>query len=121
MTKSTFWLSVLALGTGLFLLFPFHAGSWLSFSVVMAGHISVAILLALMLFKVIYSHVPRHLSNPFKSGIKKWNGFKYFFYLTLAFGSGILLVSGISGSWVKNFHLGIGAWSLLVGWKHTRT
>lgn len=120
-TKTTYRLSILALGTGIMLMLPLHTVSWLSVSTIKLAHILVAILLAVMLCRIIYSHVKMQLSNPFKSGIKKWNGFKYLFYLILAFGSGVWLVSGLAGSWVQTFHLGIGAWSLLVGWKHTKT
>lgn len=120
LSKTTFWLSIIAFGTGILLLLPVHTGAWFPLSAGKAIHILAATLLAVMLFRLVSTHMTVQLSNPFKSGIKKWNGFKYLFYLILAFGSGVLLLIGIADPWAKNFHLGIGAWSLLVGWKHIK-
>lgn len=120
MTKSTYRLTFLLAATGLLFLIPASLPQWLSYSYLKIVHIALGFLLAVTVARVIYTHVPEVLGNPFKRGIKKWNGFKLLFYLTITFISGILLIFLSGHAWIRYVHLFIGLWCLLVGWKHTR-
>ncbi|HJV45772.1 MAG TPA: hypothetical protein VJ824_08590 [Bacillota bacterium] len=115
-TKFTFRFMVLTSMVGLALLIPhipYHR-------IILYGHMSFGILLVGMLFWVMKTHVPKELSNPFKRGIKKWNGLKYLFYSILAISSGILQYLGLGGmgTWIYYLHFFMGIWCILVGWKH---
>lgn len=116
MHKAAMYLSIASATIGLFLLLPFGSNTY---SVVLTIHILLGITLAILLIRLIYTHVPSELYNPFRQGFKKWNGFKLLLYLTLAILSGISLLF-FSVNWLVYFHGFIGLWALLVGWKHRR-
>jgi hypothetical protein len=81
----------------------------------------LGLILGGMVVWVMKTHVPKELANPFKRGIKKWNGMKCLIYLFLAIGSGVVLYSTwLSGKWVYYLHFFMGIWCLIVGWKHIR-
>lgn len=105
---------------GLLTMFPFHPIIGQNYSKILIAHITLGIVVALLLIKVIYSHALIEVSNPFKLGFKKWNGFKLLVYLFLAIISGLIIIK-VHYSWLIYFHGFIGLWSLLVGWKHKRT
>lgn len=119
MHKVSIRLAIATAAVGLLLFFPFGTISWLSYNVVLTIHILLGITLAIFLFRILYSHVPSELYNPFRQGFKKWNGIKLFLYLFLGILSGITLLF-FSKQWIYYFHGFIGLWALLVGWKHTR-
>jgi hypothetical protein len=119
MHKVSIRLAIATAAVGLLLLFPFDAIPWLSYTFVLTIHVLLGITLAIFLFRLIYTHVPSELYNPFRQGYKKWNGFKLFLYLFLGILSGITLLF-FSKQWIYYFHGFIGLWALLVGWKHTR-
>lgn len=119
MQKVTIRLAIATAAVGLLLLFPSNAIPWLSYTFVLSIHVLLGITLAILLFRLIYTHVPSELYNPFRQGYKKWNGFKLFLYLFLGILSGITLLF-FSKQWIYYFHGFIGLWALLVGWKHTR-
>jgi hypothetical protein len=116
MHKAALLLAVTTTGVGLLLLFPI---SFLPYKVVLTLHVLLGLTLAIILIRLIYSHVPSELYNPFREGFKKWNGFKLLLYLFLAILSGIFLLF-LSIKWIIYFHGFIGLWALLVGWKHRR-
>lgn len=119
MHKFTLQLAVATAVVGLLLLLPFGSIKWLSYSIILTIHILLGITLAILLVRIVYSHISTELFNPFRQGFKKWNGFKLFLYLTLAIFSGIMLMS-FSIRWLSYFHGFIGLWALLVSWKHTK-
>jgi hypothetical protein len=119
MHKISSRLAIATAAVGLLLLLPFGKIPWLSYSVVLTIHVLLGTILAILLFRLLYSHIPSELYNPFRQGFKKWNGFKLFLYLLLGILSGIVLLF-FTRQWIYYFHGFIGLWALLVGWKHTR-
>jgi hypothetical protein len=103
---------------GFLLLLPL--GNRISYLFILTIHILLALILTILLVRLIYTHVPEELYNPFKRGFKKWNGFKLIFYLFLAIFSG-LTIWFLPIRWVSYFHGFIGAWVMLVGWKHKKS
>ncbi|MGC5325779.1 hypothetical protein [Brevibacillus sp. SYSU BS000544] len=119
MPKTTFRLSALALLSGLLLLIP--AGSWFPWIQFRYIHIGLGLLLLVLFLRIVSTHAPTELGNPFKRGVKKWNGFKYAFYLLIAILSGLFMLQNwVTLTWTIYVHLFFGAWCVLVGWKHTR-
>lgn len=119
MNKLAIYLAVITAIFGLFLLLPLGSIPWISYSVILGIHVVLGIGLAILLVRLVYTHVPTELFNPFKRGYKKWNGFKLLLYLFLAIISGVLLLF-FYVRWLIYFHAFIGLWALLVSWKHTR-
>jgi hypothetical protein len=119
MHKVSIRLAIATAVVGLLLFFPLGRIPWLSYNVVLTIHVLLGITLGFFLFRILYSHVPSELYNPFRRGFKKWNGIKLFLYLFLGILSGITLLF-FSKQWLYYFHGFIGLWALLVGWKHTK-
>lgn len=119
MSIATYRIAIVTAILGLLLINPFGVLKWGIYSKVLMIHIALGIILGIMLIRLIYTHVKVELSNPFKRGVKKWNGFKLFLYLCLAILSGLFIMY-FHISWVIIFHGFIGLWALLVGWKHKK-
>ncbi len=121
MIKASYYLSVAAAATGICLFLARFLPSFPVFPV-LTVHVVTGLLLAVLLVRIVQTHVPVELSNPFKRGIKKWNGAKYLFYMLLAIGSGLFLLlrNWLFFSWVVYLHLIVGVWGVYMGWRHVR-
>jgi zinc transporter ZupT len=117
--KGTYRLAIFTAIIGLFLFIPFGSLKGLIYNKILIIHIILGLALGVMLFRLIRTHIPHELSNPFKSGEKKWKGFKLLLYLIIATFSGIIVIF-FQINWLIYFHGAIGLWSLFVGWKHKR-
>lgn len=117
--KVTYRLAILTAIVGLLLFFSFGSLKGLLYYKILIIHILLGLVLAGVLIRLMYTHVPEELSNSFKRGVKKWNGFKTLLYLILAILSG-MIVFLFHIRWVMYFHGFIGLWALVVGWKHKR-
>jgi hypothetical protein len=117
--KATDRLAIVTAIIGLLLIIPFGSLYELFYNKILIIHIILGLILGAMLVRLIYRHVPIELSNPFKPGVKKWNGFKLLLYLIVAIFSGMIIYFFYI-NWLIYFHGFIGLWALLVGWKHRR-
>jgi hypothetical protein len=119
MHKATYRLAIVIAIIGILLFIPIGALKGPLYNKILILHIILGVILGIMLIRLVYSHVSVEISNPFKRGVKKWNGMKLLIYFTLAILSGLIIVI-YHIPWLIYFHGFIGLWSLLVGWKHKR-
>ncbi|WP_442593784.1 hypothetical protein [Neobacillus sp. D3-1R] len=119
MPKLTYRLTNLTAFLGLLLMIPSNTLKVLFYSKILMIHVLAGVILSVTLISLMYTHVPVELSNPFKRGVKKWNGFKTLLYLILTILSGII-ISIFYIHWMTYFHGFIGLWVLLVAWKHKK-
>ena len=118
--KAIYPIALLTVVLGLILFFPDKFINGNTYILILYTHIAIGLILAVMLIIVVKTHALVELSNPFKLGFKKWNGFKLLLYLSLAILTGVIIIV-FHIQWVVYFHGFIGLWALLVGWKHKRT
>lgn len=119
MHKAVYPLAVITVILGLLLFLPLKLINGIIYLIIFYAHITIGAVLAVMLFRIIKTHALVELSNPFKLGYKKWNGFKLLLYLFITILSGVVIVL-FHIQWILYFHGFIGLWVLLVGWKHKR-
>ncbi|MEC1770134.1 hypothetical protein [Schinkia azotoformans] len=117
--KAVYPLAVITVVLGLLLFVPLKLINGIIYLIIFYTHITIGAVLAVMLFRIIKTHVLVELGNPFKLRYKKWNGFKLLLYLFITILSGVVIVL-FHIQWILYFHGFIGLWVLLVGWKHKK-
>lgn len=121
MTKATFFISMVAAITGLLLIVPASPVIWPAYSLILVAHVIISLGLIGFVFWVSVTHVRRVMKNGALKKPKGQTGAWYMIVLLLTFGTGffIMIRSGFAISWMTPLHLVAGAWSMILGWKHS--